>query len=52
MSLHDSLASDESPVNDLAASELELTTGDLEKLRALAEPAERYWAERGSLAWA
>ncbi|HZD02963.1 MAG TPA: aldo/keto reductase [Actinomycetes bacterium] len=38
--------------SNLAASGLELTTRDFEDLRALAEPAQRYWAERSSLAWA
>jgi aryl-alcohol dehydrogenase-like predicted oxidoreductase len=38
--------------SNLRGSELELSPGDLDELRALAEPAERYWAERGSLPWA
>jgi aryl-alcohol dehydrogenase-like predicted oxidoreductase len=38
--------------SNLAASALELTAADLEELRALAEPPERYWAERGALPWA
>jgi aryl-alcohol dehydrogenase-like predicted oxidoreductase len=36
---------------NLAACGLQLTAGDLEELRTLAEPAERYWAERGALPW-
>jgi aryl-alcohol dehydrogenase-like predicted oxidoreductase len=38
--------------SNLAASGLELTARDLEELRGLAEPAQRYWSERSSLAWA
>ncbi len=38
--------------SNLAAATLELTAEDLEKLRTLAEPPERYWAERSSLPWA
>jgi aryl-alcohol dehydrogenase-like predicted oxidoreductase len=37
--------------SNLAASVLELTSGELEELHSLAEPAERYWAERGSFPW-
>ncbi|HEY3034847.1 MAG TPA: hypothetical protein VGJ54_09330 [Streptosporangiaceae bacterium] len=38
--------------SNLAASALELTAADREELRVLAEPPERYWAERGALPWA
>jgi len=38
--------------SNLAASALELSAADREELRALAEPPERYWAERGALPWA
>ncbi len=37
---------------NLTACGLKLTAEDLEELGTLAEPAERYWAERGELPWA
>jgi aryl-alcohol dehydrogenase-like predicted oxidoreductase len=37
---------------NLAAVRLRLAGGELEELRALAEPPERYWAARGRLPWA
>jgi aryl-alcohol dehydrogenase-like predicted oxidoreductase len=37
---------------NLAAVRLRLAAGELEELRALAEPPERYWAARGRLPWA
>jgi aryl-alcohol dehydrogenase-like predicted oxidoreductase len=37
---------------NLAAARLRPTAGELEELRALAEPPERYWAGRGRLPWA
>jgi len=37
---------------NLAAVRLRLAAGELEGLRALAEPPERYWAARGRLPWA
>jgi aryl-alcohol dehydrogenase-like predicted oxidoreductase len=37
---------------NLAAARLRLAAGELEELRALAEPPQRYWAERGRLPWA
>ena len=36
---------------NLAALRVELDPGDLEELAALAEPPDRYWTERGALAW-
>jgi aryl-alcohol dehydrogenase-like predicted oxidoreductase len=36
---------------NLVACSLELTAADLEELHPLAEPADRYWAERGALRW-
>jgi aryl-alcohol dehydrogenase-like predicted oxidoreductase len=37
--------------SNLAAGEIELTDYDLAELAGLAEPPERYWAERAALAW-
>jgi aryl-alcohol dehydrogenase-like predicted oxidoreductase len=37
--------------SNLAATAVELDAGALQRLAALAEPAERYWAARGGLAW-
>jgi aryl-alcohol dehydrogenase-like predicted oxidoreductase len=36
---------------NLAAARLSLDAGELEALRALAEPADAYWAARGRLRW-
>lgn len=38
-------------VSNLAAASVELQPDDLAALSGLAETAERYWAERGALAW-
>jgi aryl-alcohol dehydrogenase-like predicted oxidoreductase len=38
--------------SNVAAAALELTAADLDELRTLAGPPERYWAERGALPWA
>jgi aryl-alcohol dehydrogenase-like predicted oxidoreductase len=37
---------------NLDAARLRLDPAELEELRALATPAERYWAERARLPWA
>ena len=36
---------------NLVACSLELSAADLDELRPLAEPADRYWSERGALPW-
>jgi aryl-alcohol dehydrogenase-like predicted oxidoreductase len=36
---------------NLAALQVELDPADLKELATLAEPPDRYWSERGALAW-